>query len=274
MKQAAGSTPHPFSCPVAMTIAGSDSGGGAGIQADLKAFASMGVFGTSAITCITAQNPSEVRGVLSVDPGMVRLQAETICDGFQVAAVKTGMLYSADIIREVAGVAADRNLAPLVVDPVMVATSGAKLLRDDAIDALRDELLPMATVLTPNLPEAEILCGRSVGSPAEIERSAREIAERFGVACVVKGGHLGAGELGDTVLDVLCIDGEISTFEGPRVDTTETHGTGCMFSAAMAASLAGSDSVRDAVRNAKDYVRSVLASLARRSPGEGGTLGS
>ncbi|MFC1462189.1 bifunctional hydroxymethylpyrimidine kinase/phosphomethylpyrimidine kinase [Verrucomicrobiota bacterium] len=249
--------------PATLTIAGSDSGGGAGVQADLRAFSSLGVSGTCAITCITAQNPSEVRGVLPVDPDMVRLQIETICDGFAVVAAKTGMLYSGAIIQEVARVVAERELPSLVVDPVMVATSGAKLLEDDAISTLCAELIPMATVLTPNLPEAEILCGHGIGSSAGIEDAAREIADKFGVACVLKGGHLANQEgmtQGDTILDVLCVDGEIRRFEGPRVNATETHGTGCMFSAALAASLAKGESVSGAVAAAKEYVHGVLSS--------------
>ena len=245
--------------PVVMTIAGSDSGGGAGIQADLRAFSALGTFGTSAITCITAQNPSEVRGVLPVEPDIVALQIETVCDGFSVAAAKTGMLYSAEIIRAVSDVIERCRLTTLVVDPVMVATSGAKLLRDDAVAALRADLIPRATVITPNLPEAEILCGHGIDSEEDIERAAKQIAAEFGTACVVKGGHAATDAGASTVLDVLCLDGEILRFEGPRVDTTETHGTGCMFSAAMAASLAKGDSIADAVRNAKEYVRSALA---------------
>lgn len=246
--------------PVALTIAGSDSGGGAGIQADLRAFSAFGVFGTSAITCITAQNPSEVRGVLPVGPDVVALQIQTVCDGFSIAAAKTGMLYSAEIIGAAARVVKERALTPLVVDPVMVATSGAKLLRDDAISALCSNLAPLATVLTPNLPEAEMLCGHSVGSPSDMEEAAREIADRFGAACVVKGGHVGSAERGDTILDILYVEGEIQKFEGPRVDTTETHGTGCMFSAALAASLAKGEPIANAVTAAKEYVHGVLAS--------------
>ena len=257
--------------PVVMTIAGSDSGGGAGIQADLRAFSALGTSGTSAITCITAQNPSEVRGVLPVEPDIVALQIETVCDGFSVAAAKTGMLYSADIIRAVVSAVDKCGLTTLVVDPVMVATSGAKLLRDDAVAALRADLIPRAKIITPNLPEAEILWGHSIGSDGDIERAAREIASEFGTACVLKGGHIAMNAGAGTILDVLCLHGEILRFEGPRADTTETHGTGCMFSAALTASLAKGQSVPDAVAAAKDYVRSVLAPLARRSPDEDGS---
>lgn len=248
--------------PIALTIAGSDSGGGAGIQADLRAFAALDVFGACAITCITAQNPSEVRGVLPVDADMVRLQIETVCDGFPVAAAKTGMLYSPEIIAAVARTVADRKLGLLVVDPVMVATSGAKLLRDDAVAALCADLIPLAAVLTPNLPEAEILCGHGIKSSSDIEQGAREIAGMFGAACVLKGGHLETADRRDVVVDVLCVGNDVQVFEGPRVNTDKTHGTGCMFSAAMTAALANGSSIPDAVATAKDYVHGVLAQSA------------
>ncbi|MDP2991569.1 MAG: bifunctional hydroxymethylpyrimidine kinase/phosphomethylpyrimidine kinase, partial [Kiritimatiellota bacterium] len=176
--------------PVAMTIAGSDSGGGAGIQADLKAFAALGAFGTSAITCLTAQNPSEVRGILAITPAMVTLQVETICAFFNVAAAKTGMLYSAAIIEAVAKTIKRRRIPWFVVDPVMIATSGTRILRLDAKRALCNLLLPLADVITPNLPEAEALCGHTIGNLRDMESAAREIGTRYRTACVVKGSHL------------------------------------------------------------------------------------
>jgi len=234
-------------------MAGSDSGGGAGIQADLKTFAALGVFGTSAITCLTAQNPSEVRGILAVTPAMVSLQMETICAFFRVAAAKTGMLYSAAIIEAVAGTIQRRRLPWLVVDPMTIATSGARLLRRDAARALCNRLLPLADVITPNLPEAEALCGHAITNLRDMEAAAREIGTRYRAACVVKGGHLP----GPTVTDVLYHSGRIYRFRSVclRVDT---HGTGCMFSAALTALLARGADLPEAVRMAKRYVHGVL----------------
>ena len=245
--------------PVAMTVAGSDSGAGAGIQADLKTFRAMDVFGVSVITCITAQNPDEVRGVEAISPELVRLQMATVCDGFPVAALKTGMLYSSGIIAAVAAELRNRRLANVVVDPVMVATSGARLLRDDAVDALRRELLPLATVLTPNLPEAEILCGHEIRSPDEQRAAAEEIGRRFNVACVVKGGHAARGD----VLDVLYVNGGREDWSLPRVDRAETHGTGCTFSAAVAGALALGETLPVAVGRAKMFVTDALRSAPR-----------
>jgi hydroxymethylpyrimidine/phosphomethylpyrimidine kinase len=182
--------------PVALTIAGSDSGGGAGVQADLKTFEALGAFGTSAITCITAQNPDGVAGVAALDPAMVALQIRTVCAGFPVAAAKTGMLYAADLIQAVARTVQTCRIPLLVVDPVMVATSGARLLREDAVAVLCRRLLPRATVITPNLPEAEILWGRPIRTHDDQRRAARELGRRFGCGCVVKGGHMGNAECG------------------------------------------------------------------------------
>jgi hydroxymethylpyrimidine/phosphomethylpyrimidine kinase len=242
--------------PVALTIAGSDSGGGAGIQADLKTFRAYGVFGTSAITCLTAQNPHEVRGVVAVPADMVRLQVETVAAGFPIAAAKTGMLYAADIIRAVADIVAACAIPTLVVDPVMVATSGAKLLQDEAVAALVRELLPRATVITPNLPEAEVLLGEPIRSAQSLRDAARRLAGRFGTWCVVKGGHLEGGE----VLDVLSDGSAVEEWSSPRIDAKQTHGTGCTFSAATAAGLALGLTVPEAVARAKDFVARALAS--------------
>ena len=239
--------------PVVMTIAGSDSGGGAGIQADLKAFTALGAFGTSAITCLTAQSPSEVRGILAVTPAMVKLQMTTICAFYRVAAAKTGMLYSAAIIEAVARTIKRRRIPWLVVDPVMIATSGTRLLRRDAARALANRLLPLADVITPNLPEAEALCGQTIGSMQDMESAAREIGARYHAACVVKGGHLP----GQTVTDVLYHSGHIYSFRSTRLRGS-THGTGCMFSAALTALLARGVDLPEAIRRAKHYVHGVL----------------
>jgi len=250
--------------PAVLTIAGSDSGGGAGIQADLKTFHSLGTFGASAITCITAQNPDEVAGIMPVDPDMVALQVRTVCKAFPVAAAKTGMLYSSDIIRAVASVLRECNIPAIVVDPVMVATSGARLLQEDAIEALQSDLLPLATVITPNLPETEILAGRSIANVDQLKEAAAKVASRFGTACLAKGGHL--AEVGDResevgpriAMDVLCCDGEIELLEAQRLEAAETHGTGCTLSAALAAYLARGEDLAEAATLAKDFVSEAL----------------
>jgi hydroxymethylpyrimidine/phosphomethylpyrimidine kinase len=272
--------------PVVLTIAGSDSGGGAGVQADLKTFAALRVFGTTAITCITAQNPRGVQGIEPISPKMVASQIEAVSEYFHVAAAKTGMLYSAAIIRAVARSVRKRGIKMLVVDPVMVATSGARLLKRDAVGALCSELLPLATVITPNLQEAEILWGRAIRSVADMNTAARSIGERFGTACVVKGGHLKPDVRGQksevrnrlselrsqrseinrqsaidsqhSVVDVLYDGRRLKAFSSPRVTGIKTHGTGCMFSAALTAFLARGEDLSGAVGRAKRFVRSLL----------------
>ena len=246
--------------PAVMTIAGSDSGAGAGVQADLKTFAALDVLGTCAITCVTAQNPSEVSGIEAVSADMVALQIQAVCRGFPISAAKTGMLYSSEIIRAVSSTVAECSIAVLVVDPVMVATSGARLLQEDAIDALCSALVPRATVVTPNVPEGEILCGDGIGSVEDLKSAAAEIGRRFDTACVLKGGHL-CSESAE-VVNALCADGEVSLFRIARADVTETHGTGCVFSAALTAYLAGGASLPDATQRAGDYVAAALDSVA------------
>ncbi len=240
--------------PVVLTIAGSDSGGGAGIQADLKTFAAFGVFGTSAITCVTAQNPNGVSGIQALEADFVALQIKMVCEGFPVAAAKTGMLYSAEIIRAVAAADVGQGIPILVVDPVMVSASGARLLKQDAINALCEELLPQARVITPNLHETEILCGKTITSVDELRSAARSIGDRFDVGCLVKGGHLG----GDEVVDVLYDEGDEFVFKGPRVMALQSHGAGCAFSAALTALLAQGELLSDAVQQAKNYVACAL----------------
>jgi hydroxymethylpyrimidine/phosphomethylpyrimidine kinase len=229
--------PRETTVPVVITIAGSDSGGGAGIQADLKTFASFGVFGTSAVTCVTAQNPREVTWVQPIRPAVVAEQIRAVDRAFPVTAAKTGMLYSAPIVRSVAAALRDCRFRFLVVDPVMVATSGARLLREDAMGALTSRLLPLATVITPNVAEAEVLTGRRIRSLARLRDAARLISDRFGVACVAKGGHLPADRDRARIANVLCEDGELTVLHSPRVAARQTHGTGCTFSAALAACL-------------------------------------
>ncbi len=237
-----------------MTIAGSDSGGGAGIQADLKTFSALGVFGTSAITCVTAQNPDQVAGIAPLEPEMIQKQIKAVCDDFPLTAAKTGMLYSADIIRAVAAEDMREGIPILVVDPVMVAASGARLLQADAVEALCGDLLPKARVVTPNIHEAEILCGTSIGSVDEMRTAARHIGDKFDLACVVKGGHLS----GDEVVDVLYDEGEESLFGSPRLYDVHTHGAGCTFSSALTAYLARRELMTDAVEKAKAFVEQAL----------------
>jgi hydroxymethylpyrimidine/phosphomethylpyrimidine kinase len=249
--------------PVVLTVAGSDSGGGAGIQADLKTFSALGCFGTTAITCVTAQNPDEVRGVQALSPAIVRQQVETVCDGFPIAAVKTGMLYAIDIVACVAETLAARAIPILVVDPVMIATSGTRLLRNDAIAALRKQLLPLATVTTPNIPEAEALTGLAIKTVADQETAARAVFELCGCACVVKGGHLELpaddGASPSRIVDVLYDGSKLHRFVQPRLDVHETHGTGCTFAAACTAGLAHGLALAEAIGAAQAFVAQCLA---------------
>jgi len=242
--------------PIALTIAGSDSGGGAGIQADLKTFASLGVHGTCAITCITAQNPEGVRGIQACRPEIVRQQMEAVFAELPPAAVKTGMLYSTEIIRAVAAFFKSGSRPALVVDPVMVATSGARLLKPSAIDLLKRELLPLATLVTPNLDEAEILVGEKLRSVEDLRAAARVLHGRFGCAALVKGGHLrGLKE----AVDIFYDGKEELLLSAPFVRGVSTHGTGCTYSAAVAGWLARGCSLNRAVEQAKEYITQAIA---------------
>ena len=249
--------------PIALTIAGSDSGGGAGIQADLKTFAALGVHGTSAITCVTAQNPKKVFAVQPVEAKIVRQQIEAVFAELPPRAVKTGMLFSDEIVRVVVSFFKTRKRMPLVVDPVMVATSGASLLKSSARKILQIELLPLATLVTPNLDETEVLTGTKPQSIQEMRAASREIFRRFGCAALVKGGHLrGAREATDVFFDG---KGDF-LLTAPFVRGVRLHGTGCVYSAAIAAQLALGRAVSNAVRRAKDYVTHSI----RRSVKSGG----
>jgi hydroxymethylpyrimidine/phosphomethylpyrimidine kinase len=240
--------------PVVLSIGGSDSGGGAGIQADLKTYSSLGVYGTTVITCVTAQTPTEVRSIEPVSPDLVTEQIRAVSNGFPIAVAKTGMLYSAEIIERVARADVNQGIPILVVDPVMVAASGARLLQSNAIDAMKDQLLPLARVVTPNVYEAEILTGHTIASIEELKQAAREIGDRYDVACVAKGGHMD----GDEVVDILYDEGEFYSFACSRVHAKETHGAGCVFSAAIASYLAHGSLLTEAVERAKEYVRHAL----------------
>ncbi|MFO7871000.1 MAG: bifunctional hydroxymethylpyrimidine kinase/phosphomethylpyrimidine kinase [Kiritimatiellia bacterium] len=239
--------------PVVLTVAGSDSGGGAGIQADLGTFGALGAFGTTAVTCVTAQNPSEVRGVFPVDPGAVTLQIGTVCDYFPVAAAKTGMLYSADIVRAAARALRENGVKNLVVDPVMLATSGARLIEEEAVEVMCEELFSAASVITPNAAEAAALSGVEAKSRSGQERAARRLHEKFHTACVVKGGHT-AAEKDGSIADVLFDGCETVVFKHELVESAGTHGTGCTFSAATAALLARGKTLREAVKGAGEFV--------------------
>lgn len=241
--------------PIALTIAGSDSGGGAGIQADLKTFAALGVHGTSAITCITAQNPRGVIGIQPIKAEMVQKQIEAVFAELRPAAVKTGMLFSAEIIGVVVELFAKGKCPPLVIDPVMVATSGAVLLKPTAIRDLKKRLLPLATLITPNLDEAQILVGRKLRSRDDLRAAAQDLHGLFGAAALVKGGHL---EMGRAVVDVLFDGRELIEFEATRVRGVSTHGTGCTYSAAIAGYLARGEKLPRAVSLGKTFITKAI----------------
>jgi len=249
----AGPTPR-----VALTIAGSDSGGGAGVQADLKTFAALGVFGTSAITALTAQNTRGVSGVHAVPGAFVVAQVEAVLGDLDVRAVKTGMLGTAEVVVAVAGLAAAGRLPHLVVDPVMVASSGDRLLEPAAERAYVELLLPHAAVLTPNLQEAEVLLGTGIGSLAEQREAARALGALGPRVVVVKGGHATA-DTQDEAVDVVWDGSRLRELRAPRMATGNTHGTGCTFAAATAAGLAQGLGVGEAVDRAKAYVCRALA---------------
>ena len=246
-------------CPVALTIAGSDSSGGAGIQADLKTFAALGVHGASAIACLTAQNPRRVLAVETCPPGILRRQIEAVFEEMPPAAVKIGMLFSAENFRVVAeffGARAARPRVPLVVDPVMVATSGAPLLKPKAVSVLTETLLPLAALVTPNLHEAEILIGRKLVSVEDLRAAARRIYASFGCAALVKGGHLHGGR---EAVDIF-FDGRIELLlSAPFIKGVRTHGTGCTYSAAIAGYLARGCNLPHAVKPAKQFITRAIA---------------
>jgi hydroxymethylpyrimidine kinase/phosphomethylpyrimidine kinase len=254
---------HAVRRPVALTIAGSDSGGGAGIQADLATFTACGVFGTSVLTCVTAQNLEGVRGVVALSPADVMAQLDAVLDGFPVAAAKTGMLFSRDIVLAVAEAARRPGFPPLVVDPVMVATSGARLLNDDAVAAYVERLLPRAAVATPNLDEAAVLLGRAIRHADEMPGAARELADRLGCPVFLKGGHLD----GDRLVDVLWDGAALHSWTGLRVSGVIPHGTGCRLSAALAARLALGDTLPEAARVAREVVARALTHATELTDG-------
>jgi hydroxymethylpyrimidine/phosphomethylpyrimidine kinase len=250
---------------IALTIAGSDSGGGAGIQADLKTFQQFGVFGTSVIVAITAQNTLGVRAVEAVPEAMVTAQLIALAEDLPPAALKTGMLAEAGLVRRVARAIRENGWSPLVVDPVMVSSSGARLLTTEAEEVVREDLLPLAALVTPNLDEAAILTGRVVHDIPTMERAGATLL-RFGAGAVlVKGGHLAA----DTITDVLVTPSGARHFSHPRLDTKSVHGTGCTLSAAITAGLALGRPLESAVADGLDFVHRAIA----EAPGLGGGHG-
>jgi hydroxymethylpyrimidine/phosphomethylpyrimidine kinase len=240
--------------PIAMTIAGSDSGGGAGIQADLKTFAALGVYGCSAITSLTAQNTQGVQGVLPISSEFVQAQIRSVLSDIQVGSIKTGMLATAGIIEAVAELLSSYDIA-LVLDPVMVATSGDRLLAEDAINTLVENLIPRATILTPNLLEAAALLNLPVAQNiTEMKQQAERLLAMGAQSVLVKGGH---GQ-GNQATDVLLTSDGFELFSAARIATKNTHGTGCTLASAIAAGLAKKLSLRDAVAQAKDYLHNAL----------------
>jgi hydroxymethylpyrimidine/phosphomethylpyrimidine kinase len=251
---------------VALTIAGSDSGGGAGIQADLKAFSAMGVYGASAITAITAQNTRAITAVEQVTPGMVCEQIRAVFDDLDVAAVKIGMLGGTETICAVA-MALDGHKVPVVLDPVMVAKSGDALIGEEAVETLRGVLLPRATLLTPNLPEAaRLLETDPARDRREVQDQARALLGFGPQAVLVKGGH-GSGRVCHDLL--VCADGQMASFDAPRSDTKNTHGTGCTYSAAIAAGLARGRGIVDAVEDAHRYLQGAIRAADDLGVGHG-----
>lgn len=238
----------------ALTIAGSDSGGGAGIQADLKTFAACGVYGMSAITAVTAQNTQGVTRWLAMPPDLVAAQIHAVVTDIGAGAVKIGMLANADIVRIVRTAIRDLQLERIVLDPVMIAKGGARLIEQDAVDALRDDLLPWASVVTPNIPEAEMLTGLAIGSTGDMHDAGRRLLALGARAALVKGGHAQGAES----IDVLCLPGSTREIRGPRLPGRHTHGTGCTLSSAVAAYLAKGMTLEESVDEARRYLEGAI----------------
>ena len=248
----------------ALTIAGSDSGGGAGIQADIKTMTMNGVFATSCVTALTAQNTTGVTGIFDTTPEFLSLQIDAVFTDIRPDAVKIGMVSSKDLIHVIAGKLKEYDAENIVVDPVMVATSGAKLIADDAIEALKAELLPLAAVITPNIPEAEILSGMAITSEDDMVEAAKKICADFGCNVLCKGGH----SVNDAN-DVLVEGDKVTWFYGKRIDNPNTHGTGCTLSSAIAANLAKGYTLPEAVEKAKKYISGALAAMLDLGKGSG-----
>jgi hydroxymethylpyrimidine/phosphomethylpyrimidine kinase len=250
--------------PVALTVAGSDSSAGAGVQADLKTFSALGVYGLTAVTCVVAETPGKVSRIEPVSARTLRKQIELLCTNFPVAAIKTGLLCSAEIVTTVARSMvelsdnADTRIA-LVVDPVMVATSGTTLLRADAIKLYQNELFPLASLITPNLVEAGRLLRRTINDFAGMRKAGKDLEKRYGVPVLLKGGHLSS----DQAIDLLFFDDNVIDFQEPFVRDVVTHGTGCTYSAAITAGLAVGLRLEDAIARAKKFVTAAIAQRFR-----------
>ena len=248
----------------ALTIAGSDSSGGAGIQADIKTMTANGVYAMSAVTALTAQNTTGVYGILESTPEFLASQLDCIFTDIFPDAVKTGMVSSTGLLEVIAGKLKQYKAKNIVVDPVMVATSGSRLISQEAVDALKELLLPLATVLTPNIPEAEVLSGLTISGPADMEKAAQAIGEAYGCAVLCKGGH----DLNDAN-DLLWRNGTCKWFHGRRIDNPNTHGTGCTLSSAIASNLAKGYDLDTAVERAKAYLSGALAAMLDLGAGQG-----
>ena len=248
----------------ALSIAGSDSSGGAGIQADIKTMSANGVYAMTAVTALTAQNTTGVTDILDSTPAFLSAQLDAVFTDIFPNAVKIGMVSSAELISVIAQKLRQYGARHIVVDPVMVATSGSRLPREDAVEALKTELLPLAEVATPNIPEAEILADMPIRTPADMETAARKISEQYGCAVLCKGGH----DLNDAN-DLLWKDGAGYWFNGRRINNPNTHGTGCTLSSAIAANLAKGMALEDAVRRAKEYISGALAAMLDLGHGRG-----
>jgi hydroxymethylpyrimidine/phosphomethylpyrimidine kinase len=257
-----------MSKPVALTIATSDSGGGAGIQADIKAMEANGVFATSALAAITAQNTETVAQAHDLPTDLVTAQIDAVAEDMDVRAAKTGMLYTAEIIEAVAERVDAHDLQPLVVDPVMISKTGFKLLKDDAIAPMLETLIPLATVVTPNAHEAAHLTDVEINSVDDLRRAGEAIFERGPAAVLVKGGHLDAAE---EAIDILVTDDGVDSFATPRIDTPHTHGTGCTYASAIAANLAKGHDLVAAVGRAKKYVTGAIRHALPLGAGRGPT---
>ena len=246
--------------PIALTIAGSDSSAGAGIQADLKTFSALGVYGLTAVTCIVAEIPGKVSRIEALSAAIVREQIEVLVRNFPIGAIKTGLLCSTEIIFAVAKAIkgihrSDRPRVPLVIDPVIVATSGDPLLEPAAIEAYEKQLIPLASLITPNLDEAERLLGTKIKDPQAMHRAGKDLERKFATAILLKGGHL----TGDHAIDLLFADGTVTEFSEPFVRGVATHGTGCTYSAAITAGIASGLSLEEAIRRAKQFVTNAIA---------------
>ena len=246
--------------PIALTIAGSDSSAGAGIQADLKTFTALGVYGLTAVTCVVAEVPRKVSRIEPVTARLVREQMEVLLENFPVGAIKSGLLCSAEIVCVVAQTIQDSEKKaarsiPFVVDPVMIATSGDNLLESEAVEAYENELFPLATLITPNLDEAALLLETAINDRRQMESAAKTLAKRYHASILLKGGHL----RDDNAIDLLFHNGELTEFSAPFVRGVETHGTGCTYSAAITACLASGFPLEQAIRRAKKFVTKSIA---------------